>query len=46
MTTTAWRASHRRFQAEQSNALCHFDMSLSDLKQLAVPPCADSGKPD
>jgi hypothetical protein len=37
-----------RFQAEQSNALWHFDMSPSDLKQLAVPPWIDpdrSGAP-
>jgi hypothetical protein len=37
-----------RFQAEQSNALWHFDMSPSDLKQLAVPPWTDpdrSGAP-
>ncbi len=30
-----------RFQAERSNALWHFDMSPSDLKQLAVPPWVD-----
>jgi len=30
-----------RFQAERSNALWHFDMSPSDLKQLAVPPWID-----
>ncbi|MDT7953723.1 MAG: IS481 family transposase [Acetobacteraceae bacterium] len=30
-----------RFQAEQSNALWHFDMSPSDLKQLAAPPWID-----
>ncbi len=30
-----------RFQAEQSNALWHFDMSPSDLKQLATPPWVD-----
>ena len=30
-----------RFQAEQSNALWHFDMSPSDLKQLATPPWID-----
>lgn len=30
-----------RFQAEQSNALWHFDMSPSELKQLAVPPWID-----
>jgi hypothetical protein len=37
-----------RFQAEQSNALWHFDMSPSDLKQLAVPSWIDpdrSGAP-
>ena len=37
-----------RFQAEQSNALWHFDMSPSDLKQLATPPWIDpdrSGAP-
>jgi hypothetical protein len=28
-----------RFQAEQSNALWHFDMSPSDLKHLPTPPC-------
>jgi len=30
-----------RFQAEWSNALWHFDMSPSDLKQLATPPWVD-----
>ena len=30
-----------RFQAERSNALWHFDMSPSDLKQLATPPWVD-----
>jgi hypothetical protein len=30
-----------RFQAEQSNALWHFDMSPSDLKHLATPPWID-----
>ncbi len=30
-----------RFQAERSNALWHFDMSPSDLKQLAMPPWID-----
>ena len=30
-----------RFQAEHSNALWHFDMSPSDLKQLKVPPWID-----
>ena len=30
-----------RFQAERSNALWHFDMSPSDLKQLATPPWID-----
>ena len=30
-----------RFQAEQSNALWHFDMSPSDLKQLPTPPWID-----
>jgi hypothetical protein len=37
-----------RFQAEQSNALWHFDMSPSDLKQLPTPPWIDpdrSGAP-
>ena len=37
-----------RFQADQSNALWHFDMSPSDLKQLAAPPWIDpdrSGAP-
>jgi hypothetical protein len=37
-----------RFQAEHSNALWHFDMSPSDLKQLATPPWIDpdrSGAP-
>lgn len=27
-----------RFQAEHANDLRHFDLSPSDLKQLAVPP--------
>jgi hypothetical protein len=31
-----------RFQAERSNALWHFDMSPSDLKQLKVPPWIDT----
>jgi hypothetical protein len=30
-----------RFQAERSNALWHFDMSPSDLKQLETPPWLD-----
>ena len=30
-----------RFQAEQSNALWHFDMSPSDLKHLKAPPWLD-----
>ena len=30
-----------RFQAERSNALWHFDMSLSDLKHLKAPPWLD-----
>lgn len=30
-----------RFQAERSNALWHFDMSPSDLKQLEIPPWID-----
>jgi len=30
-----------RFQAEHSNALWHFDMSPSDLKQLKTPPWID-----
>ena len=30
-----------RFQAERSNALWHFDMSPSDLKQLKAPPWID-----
>ena len=30
-----------RFQAEHSNALWHFDMSPSDLKQLTAPPWID-----
>jgi hypothetical protein len=30
-----------RFQAERSNALWHFDMSPSDLKQLETPPWID-----
>jgi len=35
-----------RFQAEHSNALWHFDMSPSDLKQLPTPPWIDPrGKP-
>ena len=33
-----------RFQAEQSNALWHFDMSPSDLKQLKVPPWIDADR--
>ena len=34
-----------RFQAEQSNAIWHFDMSPSDLKQLKVPPWIDPDRP-
>jgi hypothetical protein len=34
-----------RFQAEHSNALWHFDMSPSDLKQLKVPPWIDPDRP-
>jgi len=30
-----------RFQAEQANALWHFDMSPSDLKELETPPWLD-----
>jgi hypothetical protein len=30
-----------RFQAEHSNAIWHFDLSPSDLKQLKVPPWID-----
>jgi hypothetical protein len=30
-----------RFQAEHSNALWHFDMSTSDLKELKAPPWID-----
>jgi hypothetical protein len=30
-----------RFQAERSNAIWHFDMSPSDLKQLKAPPWID-----
>jgi hypothetical protein len=33
-----------RFQAERSNALWHFDMSLSDLKQLKAPPWIDADR--
>jgi len=33
-----------RFQAEQSNALWHFDMSPSDLKQLKAPPWIDTDR--
>jgi hypothetical protein len=33
-----------RFQAEHSNALWHFDMSPSDLKQLKVPPWIDADR--
>jgi len=33
-----------RFQAEQSNALWHFDMSPSDLKQLKAPPWIDADR--
>ena len=32
------------FQAEQSNALWHFDMSPSDLKQLKAPPWIDADR--
>jgi hypothetical protein len=34
-----------RFQAEYSNALWHFDMSPSDLKQLKAPPWIDADRP-
>jgi hypothetical protein len=34
-----------RFQAEHSNALWHFDMSPSDLKQLKAPPWIDPDRP-
>ena len=34
-----------RFQAEHSNALWHFDMSPSDLKQLKAPPWIDADRP-
>jgi hypothetical protein len=33
-----------RFQAEHSNALWHFDMSPSDLKQLKAPPWIDQDR--
>ncbi len=33
-----------RFQAEESNALWHFDMSPSDLKQLKAPPWIDTDR--
>lgn len=33
-----------RFQAERSNALWHFDMSPSDLKQLETPPWIDADR--
>jgi hypothetical protein len=33
-----------RFQAERSNALWHFDMSPSDLKQLKAPPWIDADR--
>jgi len=33
-----------RFQAEQSNALWHFDMSPSDLKQIKAPPWIDTDR--
>ena len=33
-----------RFQAEHSNALWHFDMSPSDLKQLKAPPWIDTDR--
>lgn len=33
-----------RFQAEHSNALWHFDMSPSDLKELEVPPWLDTDR--
>jgi hypothetical protein len=33
-----------RFQAEHSNALWHFDMSPSDLKQLKAPPWIDEDR--
>ncbi len=34
-----------RFQAEHSNAIWHFDMSPSDLKQLKAPPWIDPDRP-
>jgi hypothetical protein len=34
-----------RFQAAQSNAIWHFDMSPSDLKQLKAPPWIDPDRP-
>lgn len=33
-----------RFQAEHANALWHFDMSPSDLKELETPPWLDSDR--
>jgi hypothetical protein len=33
-----------RYQAERSNALWHFDMSPSDLKQLKAPPWIDADR--
>ena len=33
-----------RFQAEHSNALWHFDLSPSDLKQIESPPWVESGR--
>jgi hypothetical protein len=33
-----------RFQAEQSNALWHFDLSPSDLKQIECPPWVEPGR--
>ena len=33
-----------RFQAERSNALWHFDMSPSDLKQLKAPAWIDADR--
>ena len=33
-----------RFQAERSNALWHFDMSPSDLRQLKAPPWIDADR--